>query len=245
MDIQEKKIITMDKQVIALSHYRNDKPKVIVLAHGFYNNKDAYLFKKIAQEIAVEYDVVSFDFRGHGKSGGLFTWTAREINDLTVVLEYVKQEKYSRTGLMGFSLGAAISIVAAAKDRAINSLIVVSAPYDFWQINMHFWEPEMLNDLKLNLGMKGKGKFIRPGNVFLKKPKPINFVADIAPTPVLFIHGANDWIVKPLHSQKLYEAAQEPKKIKMINGVGHAEKIFDDKHDEFMAECLGWFGNTL
>lgn len=244
--IQENRSInTKDGQSIAFDYYQDGNNQIVILAHGFYNNKDAYLFKSISQEFAKYYDVISFDFRGHGKSSGLFSWTSDEPNDLAAILDYAKEQNYKRIGVIGFSLGAAVTIIEASRNKNIDSVISVSAPYDFWQINFHFWEPEMLNDLKLNLGMKGKGKFIRPGNPLAKKIKPLDVVKDISPVPIYFIHGDNDWIIKPEHSQKLFAKAKEPKKLLIIDNVGHAEKIFDDKPQEFINECRQWFDRTL
>lgn len=236
---------TCDGEKIAFDHYPKNGGRVIVLAHGFFNNKDAYLFKRIAQELAKSYAVISFDFRGHGKSSGLFSWTSREIRDLQAVVEYARGLGYGKIGLIGFSLGAAVAITAVARLKLVDSLIVVSAPMSFWQINFHFWEPEMLNDFKLNLGIKGKGKGIRPGNLFLKKPRPLDVVDKISPVPIYFIHGAKDWIIKPSHSRRLFAKAKAPKKLTVIEDTGHAEKIFDNKPGEFIKECVEWFSKTL
>ena len=46
--------------------------RLLILAHGFFNNKDVYLFKGISKELSEHYDVIAFDFRGHGKSSGAF-----------------------------------------------------------------------------------------------------------------------------------------------------------------------------
>ena len=219
--------------------------KVVVLAHGFFNNKDVYLFRKMAQGISQHYDVVAFDFRGHGKSSGLFSWTSREGADLQAVLAYVKEFGYASVGLIGFSLGAAISLIEAAHNPDIKTVIAVSAPYDFWEIDYHFWEPGMWKDLKLNLGYKGKGKGVRPGNPLEPKIAPIRIVDRIAPRSVLFIHGSDDWLIRPRHSQALFRKAKDPKKIEIIEHGGHAEKIFDDYPEEFMNMCLDWFKKNL
>ncbi|MFC1806875.1 alpha/beta hydrolase [Candidatus Omnitrophota bacterium] len=245
MILESKSTHTKDGQTIAFDCYQGKNQQAIILAHGFYNNKDAYLFKNMAQQFAQYYDVLSFDFRGHGKSSGLFSWTSEEPNDLAAILKYAKEQDYRKIGVIGFSLGAAVVIIEGSRNRLIDSIIAVSAPYDLWQINFNFWEPEMLNDLKLNLGMKGKGKFIRPGNPLTKKIKPLDVVEGISPVPIYFIHGANDWIIKPEHSQRLFEKAKEPKKLLIIDGVGHAEKIFNDKPNEFINECSQWFNKTL
>lgn len=245
MKVKKLFVKTKDNQSIALRHYIDKHERVIILAHGFYNNKDAYLFRKMAGSFSRYYDVIAFDFRGHGKSSGLFSWTAKEPKDLAAVVTYAKVQGYKKIGLIGFSLGAAVSVIEASCNKLINSVVAVSAPYDFWQINLHFWEPDMLDDLKLNLGIKGKGKFIRPGNLLLKKIRPIDAVKKISPTPILFIHGQNDWVIKPEHSKKLFKKAKLPKKLLIIKGVGHADIIFDQKPKQFITYCRAWFNKTL
>jgi len=236
---------TEDKVRISALHYKKGHDKVIVLAHGFYNNKEVYLFREMAQRLSHDYDVVSFDFRGHGKSSGLFSWTTHENKDLKAVIDYLKDEGYASLGIMGFSLGAAVSLIEASRNRHIKTVIAVSGPSDFWKIDYRFWEPEMLEDLKLNLGPKGIGKGIRPGNPFGPKLAPMNIVDRIAPTPVFFIHGKDDWLIKPWHSERLYAQAQEPKRLLIMENVGHAEIIFDKEPDVFMQACLDWFFQNL
>jgi len=236
---------TKDHHRIEAVHHEQGFKKVVILAHGFFNAKDAYLFREIAKALAVHYDVVAFDFRGHGKSSGLFTWTSKECADLQAVIEYVKGCNYESIGLMGFSLGAAISLIEAAQNLDIKTVIAVSAPYDFWKIDYHFWKPGMLDDLKLNLGYKAKGKGVRPSHPWQSKIAPIDIVDQISPRPVLFIHGAEDWLINPRHSRELYKKAKEPKKIQIIEGVGHAETMFDQKPHLFMKPCLDWLASTL
>lgn len=238
-------LTTSDSHKISVSHLKDSRDEVIVLAHGFYNNKDVYLFREMAAALHDYYDVLSFDFRGHGKSDGLFSWTHHETKDLRTVVSYAKDQGYKKIGVIGFSLGAAVTLIEASQNRNISSVIAVSAPYDLWKIDFRFWEPEMLKDLKLNLGMKGKGKFIRPGNPFLVKLRPIDVVDRISPTPCLFIHGKKDWLIKPYHSERLFEKALEPKKLTLCSNVGHAEKIFDDNPHEFITACTEWLDSTL
>ena len=245
---EEEKIKTLktaDNKKIAFNHYSNDYPEVIIVAHGFYNNKDTLLFKEISKALSKKYDVITFDFRGHGESTGLFTWTANETQDLRLIIDYAKKHGYKKIGIIGFSLGAAITLIESSQSRDIDSLISVSSPYDFWKIDYHFWEEEMFNDLKLNLGPKGKGKGIKPGNPFLKKIRPINIVHKISPIPILFIHGKDDWLIKPKHSEKLFEKSRQPKEIKIIEKAGHAEMIFDSFPEEFIRICINWFQKTL
>lgn len=234
-------LVTSDDITIAFTHYADPRPEVVVIVHGFYNNKDTLLFSSLAERFAEHYDVISFDLRGHGESSGFFSWTSFEERDLRAVIDYATGYGYEKIGVIGFSLGAAVSIIEGSINPAIDGVIAVSPPADFWQIDYHFWEKEMLADFLLNLGEKGKGKMIRPGNPFMDKTPPINVIEKIAPRPILLIHGEKDWLIDPHHSRDLFDRAKEPKEIALIAEAGHAEKIFDARPREFMALCLNWF----
>ncbi len=238
-------VMTGDGKRIAYFHLKNGFSKVVVIAHGFYNNKDAVLFKMMSEAFSKEYDVIAFDFRGHGKSSDVFTWTALEQNDLRAITSYARENNYARIGVIGFSLGAAITLIEASTHQNIDSVIAVSSPSDLGSINYHFWEKDMWEDLKLNLGIKGRGKGVRPGSPSLQKIRPGDIVEKISPTPVLFVHGENDWLVKLRHSQYLFAKAKGPKSLMVMKDGGHAERMFDVFPDQFMKICLDWFKETL
>jgi pimeloyl-ACP methyl ester carboxylesterase len=52
---------------------------------------------------------------------------------------------------------------------------------------------------------------------------PAEAAARIAPTPVLIVHGDRDEYVPADHAEQLFEAAQQPKELWIIPGMGHAE----------------------
>lgn len=238
-------VTTSDNISISYKHYKNNNTKVIIVVHGFYNNKDTVLFNEISDSFFKHYDVISFDLRGHGESTGLFSWTSFEERDLRALVGYAKEKGYEKVGVIGFSLGAAVTIIEGSLNKDIDSMIAVSAPADFWDIDYHFWEKEMIDDFLLNLGEKGKGKKIRPGNPFMEKIPPLNVIEKISPRPILLIHGEKDWLINASHSEKLYEKAREPKRLEIIKDAGHAEKIFDSLPESFIALCLMWFKETL
>jgi pimeloyl-ACP methyl ester carboxylesterase len=238
-------VMTEDRKRIAFSRIKGGFSKVVIIAHGFYTNKDTVLFRRMAETFSKEYDVIAFDFRGHGKSSDVFTWTALEQKDLQAVIAYAKENHYTKIGVIGFSLGAAIALIEASLHQSIDSVIAVSSPADIGRINYHFWEKDMWKDLALNFGIKGRGKGIRPGSPSLQKIRPIDIVDKISPTPVLFLHGEKDWLVKPSHSQRLFDKALDPKSMTIIKDGGHAERIFDVFPEKFMKICLDRFNETL
>jgi fermentation-respiration switch protein FrsA (DUF1100 family) len=54
----------------------------------------------------------------------------------------------------------------------------------------------------------------------------VDLMADlpqIAPRPMLFMHGAKDPIIDVRHSQRLYAAASEPKVLFIVEAGGHTD----------------------
>ncbi|MDD5584790.1 MAG: alpha/beta fold hydrolase [Candidatus Omnitrophica bacterium] len=238
-------LLTSDNQKIAYRHYKAGHDKVIVIAHGFYNSKDAVILTKLAESLHDEYDVFMFDFRGHGKSGGLYTWTSREGRDLKAVLDYI-EGKYKKVGMLAFSFGASVAINTLAHDTRVNSLVCVSSASDPGKTDYQFWKLDLKGDLAYTLftpqGWKGRG--FRPGPFWLTKEKPIDNAAQIQ-IPIFYIHGEKDWVIKPWHSRALYDKTQSKKKLVMIKNGPHAEYLTRDYGKQFITEVKSWFKETL
>lgn len=234
-------VVTSDNISLAYDHYRNGSESVIIVCPGFYNSKDNRWMKKTAELLTSEHDVIVFDMRGHGSSGGSFMWTSREHADINAILDYAKSLGYERMGILAYSLGAASAINAVAGRDDIGSMVLISTPFRFGAIDFHFWELGMLSDLFDNITSGWQGKGVRWGNMFLPKTRPIDSIAMIEDTPILFIHGNHDWIVKPRHSIKLYDTATCPKKIHIVEGGLHAERLIQFHYDLMKQKILDWF----
>ncbi len=238
-------LLTPDKKKISYRHYQNGRQRVILIAHGFYNSKDAILLKKIADNLSDDYDVFMFDFRGHGKSSGLYSWTSKEEKDLGVVLNHLRPE-YKKIGIIAFSLGASICINFLAKSEIADSLVCVSSPSEFDKIDYKFWKLDLKEDLFYTLftkeGRKGRG--FRAGPFWLKKKKPIDNVGELK-IPILYIHGEKDWVIKPWHSRALFEKTTAKKKLVIIKNGTHAEYLMKRTSKEFMNPIKEWFAETL
>ncbi|HWM37051.1 MAG TPA: alpha/beta hydrolase [Streptomyces sp.] len=50
----------------------------------------------------------------------------------------------------------------------------------------------------------------------------------ISPRPLLVVHGAENELHRPEEAQALYDSAREPKQLRLIEGAGHTEWMFDD-----------------
>lgn len=236
-------VTTSDKERISYSHYKAGHREAVVIAPGFFVSKESVLLNSLKDSLIKDFDVIMFDFRGHGKSSGLFSWTSKEANDLEAILDNAAKQ-YPKVGLIGFSLGAVTSINVVSKTNKVSSLVAVSAPASFEKIDFRLWELDPDNDIVYNLGEGGKGKGVRPGAFWLDKTRPIDVIGRIK-VPVLFVTGDKDWVVSHKHSQEMFERAKCRKDLKIIKGGPHAEYLMRRHSKELMGSIIKWLDATL
>ena len=242
--MQTKSVMTSDRQEIVYDHYAQSKQDLVIIAHGFFNSKDSVLLKALGQALLPDRDVIIMDFRGHGKSRGLFYWTTKEYLDLLAVLDAV-QNDYRKIAVIGFSLGAATTIITATKTERIDSIIAVSGPTSFDKIEFHFWDLDIENDIFFNITGQGHvGKGVRPGPFWQKKERPIELVDQIT-CPIFFLHGDADWLIRPWHSQALYDKAKSMKDIAILKNGPHAEYLIRKNKKESIELIRAWLDKTM
>jgi pimeloyl-ACP methyl ester carboxylesterase len=95
-------LVTDDGVPIDTVHLPGDRDLALVLAHGFTLSWQHGHVWRVASRLHQAGGVVSFDFRGHGRSGGLSTVGDREIKDLDVAVRYARELGYQRIAAVGF-----------------------------------------------------------------------------------------------------------------------------------------------
>ena len=65
-------LCTKDNVTIAYDQYKNGSDTVIIVCPGYYNSKANRWMRKTVEILSSKYDVIAFDFRGHGMSGGRY-----------------------------------------------------------------------------------------------------------------------------------------------------------------------------
>jgi hypothetical protein len=237
-------LVTSDNHRIHYDQLKADHKKVIIIAHGFFNSKQAVLLKQLGESLNDQYDVILFDFRGHGQSKGFFYWTSKEYLDLLSVIEFAGKS-YEGIGLIGLSLGAATSIIAASKTTLVNSIVAISAPTELGKIDFRFWKIDVKNDLFYNLfGLGRQGKGVRPGPFWFRKERPLEIVKKTQ-VPIFYIHGDSDWVIRYWHSEELYKNTMALKRLSIIKNGPHAEYLFLEHKDEMLRLIREWFHETL
>ncbi len=67
-------------------------------------------------------------------------------------------------------------------------------------------------------------------------------VADIAPRPLLLVHGTDDAIIPTRASQFIYDLAQQPKELRFYEGAGHGLTECREELDDLL---FGWLKGKL
>jgi pimeloyl-ACP methyl ester carboxylesterase len=220
-------IVTDDGVPIDAAHLPGDEGLGIVLAHGFAQSWQRPAVWKAATRLNKFGGVVTFDFRGHGRSGGVSTMGDKEIKDVKVAIGYARELGYRHVATIGFSMGASTVLRHAGLIGHVDAVVSVSGPGRWFYRGTR---PMRLVHLAIEH---------RAGRMFTKAilktrisngkwdPVPLppdDAAALIAPIPLLIIHGDNDEFFPVDHAERIYAAANEPKELWIVPGFGHAER---------------------
>ncbi|MDD3436604.1 MAG: alpha/beta fold hydrolase [Candidatus Gastranaerophilales bacterium] len=229
---------TSDGVKLAVNHFKTGQQQVIIIANGWTMSKDSIFVKEMSNSLAKSFDVISFDFRGHGKSSGVYTFTGKESEDLKSVVNYAKK-LYKKVYLIGFSLGGAISILYTAIERGIDRLIVVSAPHSFGKIKHFMWVKDFLENPFKKYEFR-VCRTLRPSPIVQKKIKPIDVVDRIC-VPTLFIAGDLDTIIHSDDTESLFHKATCEKKFELFQNCNHGEDLIYQEKEKLVNTCVKWF----
>ncbi len=204
----------------------------LVIVHGFTMSWQRPTTWRLLQRFNQSAGVVTFDTRGHGRSGGLSTLGDKEIDDLDVAVRYARELGYERVATVGFSMGGSVVLRHAALRGGVDAVVSVSGPGRwFYRGTVAMRRVHLAAERRLGRAFTRRVLNTRVSPDGWPTPDPMppaEAAALIAPTPVLIVHGDKDIYFPPDHGQQLYDAAAEPKELWMIPGFGHAERHTDD-----------------
>lgn len=226
--IDAKKLLTPDKAQIDIWDINpyNCK-KYIIFCEGISSEK-SNLLQQLAylKFIRAGWGVVAFDYRGRGKSKGIFSQKAACI-DTKTVYEYLKSSgiKESDIGVIGHSMGSAIAADFCSKYKTAFTVLI--NPFS------------KAADMAKNIAQKAKlpkiiNKIIQKLPSFLI-PLQNRFDNESAikkiKTPVLILHTKKDCIIPVEFARKLYSKTFLKKDVSYKELEGNDHEINEEKID--------------
>lgn len=205
---------------------------VFVVAHGFTGDVDRPHVRRIASALARYGAVVTFSFRGHGRSGGRSTVGDREVLDLDAAVAWARRLGHTRVATVGFSMGGSVVLRhAALHTGTVDAVVSVSAPARWYyrgtapMRRLHWLVTRPAGRLVGRYGLRTRIHHREWDPVPLS---PVEAVPAIAPTPLLIVHGDSDGYFPLDHPRMLAEAAGDHGELWVEPGMGHAEHAAAD-----------------
>lgn len=197
---------------IAWTWWRRPSREVVILAPGFWRvrlaKENLYLANHFLRR---GYDVVTLDFRGHGDSGGRYTFGASEPFDVKAVIEAVlaAEGDYERFALLGLSLGGSIAAETLARwpELPARALAMISSPAQLRTLRPRPWKPGAVRQVRLRHALRMPRLAGR--QLFSPKPSAAEAVSRLT-IPKLIVTSQGDWLVDPSHGRALAQAAAPP-----------------------------------
>lgn len=211
--------------------------KAVIICHGYPMDKGNVL--GMAEFLARDFNLLLFDFRAMGGSGGFFsTGGWRETKDVTAAVEFLKAKGFARMGGFGLSLGAAT--LAMAQDEALKARVLDSSFANlFEELDFVFgWLGPFRHPL---LGLMRTWNFLLLG-INASAVAPEKFISAVK-TPVLLIHGDLDSQVPVSGSLRLHEK-NPAAELWIIKGAEHCQTR-DMAGAEYDKRVLEFFNKNL
>jgi len=184
--------------------------KTLICLHGYTASRWYEVYMKPLSKVLKNkgYNILYFDLRAHGKSGGNRTYFGfKEDLDLKASLDWLKknhEESCKKIGLIGYSMGGIVAIKALVSDRRVDCAVADSPPI--------YIDPTSARSLKYFTGIPPAFyHFVKPFVRLLFGIKTFDMYRymDRVERPLLLIAGKNDPIVHLSEVRKFYEGSKD------------------------------------
>jgi pimeloyl-ACP methyl ester carboxylesterase len=218
---------------------------MVLFAHEYGSN--AYSCARYCRPLLeAGYDVLTFDFRGHGRSGPEQGYKPRQwpsdreqsdmLGAIAFAEDYLERQGRPRDlGLFGISRGGGAAILAAVGVESVQAILTDGAfsSDSTLEYLMQRWVSIFA---KVRLIYENHPptfwRFLRwltfracRRRFHCRYPSVRKAILRLGPTPMFFIHGERDSYIPIAQSQILYDLAQGPKFLWIVPGAKHNQSV--------------------
>ncbi|MCA9751579.1 MAG: alpha/beta fold hydrolase [Gemmatimonadetes bacterium] len=219
----------------------------VLFAHAFGSSKDLRGTVRMARALAERgWVAVRFDFTGLGQSDGDFADTdlATNVADVKAMAAWLAAAGQAPRVLVGHSLGAVASFLAAPELPEVGVVVALAAPASTEQLRERLaqYAPELAAGRATSAEVEVAGKSVRIGRRLLEDLPRHDVAAAVAALdrPLLILHSPADEITPPDHAAMLFRAARHPKSFVSLDRADHL-LLRDARDAEFVADLIAAF----
>ncbi|MDT0379983.1 alpha/beta hydrolase [Streptomyces sp. DSM 42041] len=130
--------------------------------------------------------------------------------------------------------------------RAANGRSEITSPWDIVRLDLDDRTDGYVGEELYKAPGFGSGVSLESADMLLRF-SPQEVVHRLAPRPLLVVHGAENRLHRPEEARALYDHAREPKRLRLIEGAGHTEWMFDEHPTfrELVEELDGFFAEAF
>jgi uncharacterized protein len=210
---------------------------VVVLVHGFASGKDHRNVVGLAERLVDRgLDVMAYDARGHGESGGSCTLGDLEARDVAAAVAWASQRALPVV-LVGASMGGIAVLRHAAAGPDVAGLVVVSSPAE-WRIPLRI---RALITAGLTRTKGGRWVAARRLRVRIHPvwtaPEPPRTLITRVTSPVAIVHGYRDRMIPHRAALELHMEDGGHRRLVLVPEMGHA---FHPLGYQAVCEAVDW-----
>jgi len=219
-------------------------PQTVIVSPGHKGQRQAVLGVCVALW-RKGFNVIAYSCRGMpGSDRRRVTMGIDEVNELQAVLAFARQRvKGARIGLLGYSMGAVVSLLGGAGEPSIEAFVLDSPFSDLRTLLSENFARLLHLPGEVLIGPVGLWFRLRSGKS-LDESSPIKVLSALEPRPLFFIHGGADPVTGVHHSRLLYDRYRGPREIWIVQGAPHTGAYFADR-ELYVERVAAFFGRHL
>src|SRR5256714_3183199 len=229
-DYEEVELVTADGINFGAWHFRQPgSPQTVIISGGHKGQRQDALGIAVALW-RKGFNVVLYSYRGMpGSDRAPITFGIKEVLELQAAIAFARKRiPNARIGLLGYSMGAVVSLLGAAGEPGVQALVLDSPFSDLRTL--------LVENVRSASKLPGTPFVWLAGLMFwlrtrcwLSACRPIDVLSALQPRPLLFLHGGAGSITKVNQRLRLSEAYLGPREIWIVQGAPHTGAYFADR----------------
>jgi uncharacterized protein len=244
-DYEEVELVTADGVNFGAWHFRQPgSPQTVIVSGGHKGQRQgslgisAALWRK-------GFNVILYSYRGMpGSDRAPITFGIKEVLELQATIAFARRRiPNAKIGLLGYSMGAVVSMLGAAGEPGVQALVLDSPFSDL--------RSSLIENVRRASKLPGSPFVWLAGVMFFMRTRhrisecsPRDVLSALEPRPLFFIHGGADDVTSVNHSRRLYDAYRGPREIWIVQGAPHTGAYFADR-PLYVERVAGFFARHL